>query len=556
LKITGLTNTEQVTVQRWLDLNGNGTVDAGEPLMEAFKIRDGGAMVVGGVTNLSAPYDSDSNTGEMVIAVNFGPPLTLMDITGQQIFSVVSPTGHFNPITTTLTVTNALLAQSVSGVVYSNGAAGLPNALVVALSLPNQNYAGATVADSGGNYHLTLPTGQYGLFGLYPGYYIDQSLAPSFILTNGMNATNNIPATNGAGPVISGQVYDAGNSNGLGGVMIQLSQSGGNLFTVAFTDTNGNYSAQVTSNNWKLKIDGTQLAHRAYLVPEGNATSASAALGSVTNVNIGLLKGNALYYGRVTDNTGAPLVNYDVECNDSLNQFKADGFTDTNGNYGVAVVNSTNSPWFLGLAGDNTGATGYIVNSQQNFISNNIVTVNNNFITLPITAQISGRMTDNTGHPISGVSVSAYLPSGMFSYNAASVDTDTNGDYAFGATSGTWYVFADVFGGHGLSTAGFYDPIQNHGISIPPTNGVVNLTVYPANLPQFGQPVHVSGSQFNVNLYGANNNNYTVQANTNLAMTNHWATILVISNLPSSPYLIQDFQATNGSRFYRAFQGP
>ena len=298
------------------------------------------------------------------------------------------------------------------------------------------------------------------------------------------------------------------------------------------------------------------MAHRAYLVTEGNATRANAALGSVTNVNIGLLKGNALFYGRVTDHTGAPLVNYDVSCNDNSNQFKADGFTDTNGDYGVAVVNDTNSPWFVGPAGNNIGATGYIVNSQQNFISNNIVTASNNFTILPITAEISGRMTDNTGHPISSVSVSAYMQgAGMSSYNTAFVDTDTNGDYAFGATSGTWYVFANQVGGHSSDSAGLYDPVQFHSVTIPPTNAVVNLVVYPANLPQFGQPVHVSGSQFNVNLYGANNNNYTVQENTNLGTTN-WGTILVISNLPSSPYLIQDFQPTNGMRFYRAFQGP
>ena len=245
LKITGLTNTEQVIIQRWLDANGNGVVDPGEPMLETFKISDGGAMVIGGVTNVSVPYDTDSNTGEIATTVNFGPPMSFVDITGQQIFRVVSPTSRFNPVSATFAVTNALLAQSVSGVVYSNGVAGLPNALVVALTMPNQNYAGATVADSGGNYFLTLPTGQYALFGLYPGYYIDQNLAPLFVLTNGMSATNNMSATNGTSPVISGQIYDAGNSNGLGGVLVQLSQSGGSLFTVAFTDTNGNYSAQV-----------------------------------------------------------------------------------------------------------------------------------------------------------------------------------------------------------------------------------------------------------------------------------------------------------------------
>lgn len=555
LNITGLTNTEQVTIQRWLDLNGNGIIDPGEPMLEAFKISDGGAMVIGGVTNLSVPYDSDSAPGAITTTLNFGPPLTLVDIVGQQIFRVVSPTGRFAPVIATLMVTNAPLPQSVSGVVYSNGVAGLPYALVVAEAAPNQKYAGATVADSGGNYHLTLPTGQYTLIAAYPGYYVDQNLAPSVTLTNGVNATNNISATNSTGPFIAGQIYDAANSNALGGVFMSLSLSGGSLFAIAFTDTNGNYSAPLTSNIWKIKIDGSQMAHRAYIVPESSAATVSAALGSVSNVNIGLFKGNALYYGRFTDNFGAPLVNYDLVANDSSNQFKANGFTDINGDYGVAVLNTTNSPWFIGSAGDNISLLNYIINSQQNAISNNITTALNNFSLLPITAEISGQLTDNTGHPVSSISITAFMSIGSTNYNTASVDTDTNGDYAFGAADGTWDVEANPVGNHSLASAGLYDPAPEHLVTIPPTNAVVNIVVYPANLPQFAQPVHVSSSQFNFNLYGANNNNYTVQTSTNLATTN-WTTLLVISNLPNSPFLIQDFQATNAVRFYRAFQGP
>ena len=555
LNITGLNNSEQVVVQRWLDINSNGQVDPGEPMMESFKIRDGGAMIINGVTNVSVPYDSNSATGAITTTLNFGPPLTLMDITGQQIFTVVSPTGRFNPVTATLNVTNASLPQSVNGVVYSNGVAGLPDAMVVALSMPNQNFAGATMADGGGNYHLTLPVGEYGLIGLYPGYYCDQSLAPFVILTNGVNATNNMSATNSTGPVIAGQVYDAASSNALGGVFLQFSQSGGYLFAIAFTDTNGNYSVPVSSNNWKIKFESSQMAHRAYIVPENNAASVNATLGSVSNVNFGLFKANALYYGQFTASNGVPLVNYDLTANDNNNQFKADGFTDASGNYGVAVLNTTNSPWYVSPAGKNMGIQNYIYNSQQNYISNNIPTALNNFFLLPITAEISGRLTDNTGHPLQSISMYAFASIGTNYYNTAFVDTDTNGNYSFGAGNGTWSVFANSFGGHSLAGAGYYDPVNGHTITIPPTNAVVDIVVYPASLPQFGQPFHVSSSQFNVNLYGASGNNYTVQVSTNLASTN-WQTLTIVSNLPGSPYFIQDFQATNQTRFYRAFEGP
>ena len=555
LTITGLTNTEQVSIQRWLDANGNGVIDPGEPMLEGFKIKDGGAMVIGGITNVSVPYDTDSTTGEISTALNFGPPLMFMNIVGQQIFRVVSPTGRFAPVNAPFTVTNAALPQSVNGILYSNGVAGLPNGLVVALSMPNQNYAGAAIADSGGNYHLTLPAGQFALLGLYPGYYVDQSLAPFVVLTNGVNATNNLSATNSAGPFIAGQIYDAANSNALGGVFVQFTLSGGNLFTIAFTDTNGDYSAPVTSNNWKIKLEGLQLAHRAYILPENNAASASAALGSVSNINLALFKGNALFYGRFTDNLGNPLVNYALAADDFTNQFKANGFTDANGNYGVAVLNTTNTPWYLGPAGNNVSLVNFIVNSMQNVISNGIPAALNNFYLLPIDAQISGRLTDNTGHPLAGVSMFAGMSVGATNYSTALVDTDTNGNYSFGAADGTWYVNANATGGHSLGNAGYYDPAPNHPVTIPPTNAVVNLAVFPANLPQFGQPFRVSSSQFNLNLYGASGVNYTVQTADDLASTN-WNTLTVISNLPSSPFLIQDIQATNAARFYRAFEGP
>ena len=556
LKITGLTNTEQVTIQRWLDTDGSGLASDGKPLLEAFKIRESGAIVVSGITNVSVPYDSDSATDTLTTTLNFGPPLALMDITGQQIYRVTSPSGRFTPASATLLVTNASLPQSVSGTVYSNGVAGLPHAMVVALSQPNNNYAGAAMADSNGHYYLTLPAGRYGLLGLFPGYYVDQTLAGQVTLTNGVQATNDLTATNGfGGPVIAGRVYDATTTtNALGGVMLQASQSGGRLFAIGFTDTNGNFSIPVTSNNWSLKLDGTQLAHRAYIVPENNAASVSTALGSVSNVNLGLLKGNALYYGRFVDAAGAPLVNYDLSANDSIDQFKANGFTDANGNYGVAILNSTNSPWYLSPAANNIGLENFIFNAQQMTIYSAIIGLNNFFL-LPITAQISGRLTDNRGVPLSGISMYAFANVGTNAFITANVDTDTNGNYTLGAASGNWSVFANAAGSHSLADAGYYDP-NSHFVVIPPTNAVVNLAVYPASEPLFGQATRVGSSQFNFNLYGANGQNYTLQMSTNLSSTNNWHTVLVISNLPSSPYLLQDDWATNGAGFFRAFQGP
>ena len=77
-----------------------------------------------------------------------------------------------------------------------------------------------------------------------PNYYIDQSLAPQVTVTGGVSATNDLFLTSGT-VTISGNIYDAANSNGIGGLMFQLESD--NLFAVGFTDTNGNY--QYVFNN-------------------------------------------------------------------------------------------------------------------------------------------------------------------------------------------------------------------------------------------------------------------------------------------------------------------
>ncbi|HZQ45626.1 MAG TPA: hypothetical protein VFC07_01330, partial [Verrucomicrobiae bacterium] len=96
LNITGLTNGEKVTIQRYLDLNANGVIDAGEPLVDAFGITDGGAMVIGGVTNISVPFDSNPAGGAITATLIFAAPYTLENTVGQNIYRVVSPTGNFS----------------------------------------------------------------------------------------------------------------------------------------------------------------------------------------------------------------------------------------------------------------------------------------------------------------------------------------------------------------------------------------------------------------------------------------------------------------------------
>ncbi len=549
LNITGLTNGETVTVQKWLDANANGSIDAGEPVMDVFKIADGGAMIIGGITNINVPFDSNSTTGAITTTLNFAPPQSVENVVGKFIFKLVSPTGNFSPVTATFTVTNSATAQSVSGFVYSNGVAPLPGALVVAIQQPNSSYAGATVADATGHYSLNLNAGTYALIGGDPGYYYDQALAPLVVLTNGVSATNNLSLTNGT-VTISGNIFDAGNSNGIGGMMLQFQQSGGNLFAIGFTDTNGNYSVSVAPSFWKISPIKERLARRAYVSPQGKL-QVNATAGNVTNANISLNKGNALFYGRITDNASVPFANIQFDCGDGTNNlYNAKGVSDANGYYAVVALGGVSSEWNASpTSGNNLALANYIVNQFNN---TNIAlgqAILQNYVALPVTAHISGRVLDNSGNPVTGVSLYASQFTGGNNYSSLNSETDGSGNYLLGVANGSWQVNFSFGGSSGLDTHGYVDLTAPHNVTIPPTNVTLNLTVYPFGSSVMTQPQRFSSTQFGFNLNGSVGVTYDVQTSTNLASTN-WATLFSLT-LTNSPFPVTDTHATNSPRFYR-----
>ena len=552
LNITGLTNTEQVVVQRWFDGNANGAIDAGEVMMELFKINDGGAMIISGITNLNVPFDSNSTTGAITTTVNFAASMAIENMTGHFVCAVASPTGRFAPVTATFTVTNAALNQSISGIIYSNGVPS-PYAFIVAQDTQAQNPVGSAIADARGHYLLALRPGSYALIGSAPNCYLDQNAAPSFTLTNGISSTNNIFLTGGGTNTISGSVYDAANSNGIGGLLLQLQS--GSLFEVAFTDTNGNYSAAVPPAFWKIKPSKERLSRRAYVLPEATF-QVNTAGGNVTNANIALPKGNALFYGRITDNSNHPFANVEVDAGTGNNSggstFAAKGYTDQNGYYTVVVLGDLTNYWNCNVNdAKNTAIANYVLNTA-NSITNAPGQVNlQNFIALPATATISGHVQSSTNNPIVGVALTANAFIGGNNYQALDATTDGSGNYSLAVAAGQWQVQFQT-GGHdsgNLDVQGYEDLTAPHVVPVPPTNAVLNLTVYPTGTPVISALQRFSSTQFGFNVSGATNVNYTVLVSTNLASTN-WMNLLSFS-LTTNPFPVVDVSATNKARFYR-----
>jgi hypothetical protein len=326
-------------------------------------------------------------------------------------------------------------------------------------------------------------------------------------------------------------------------------QSGG-LWAFAFTDTNGNYSAAVTPAFWTIQPVEPRLTRRAYMLPEA-VFQVDTTGGNVTNANIALPKGNALFYGRITDNSGAPFANVKF-VGYTGNNYKANGFSDQNGYYAVAILGDlTNYCGCNVYQAENTAIGSYIVNYFSEITNSPNQTTLENFVALPATAQISGRVRDNSGNAVTGVGLIAYATVNTYYYHSLEGTTDNSGNYSLAVASGQWSVQFPLGDGNGLDIYGFVDITAPHIVNIPPPNAVLNLTVYPIGTPFITSPQRFGTMQFGFTLNGAPNVSYTVQVSTNLASTN-WTSLFSLRLTTNTFLPVVDYNATNSPRFYRA----
>jgi hypothetical protein len=463
-----------------------------------------------------------------------------------------SPTGRFAPVTAPFSITNAALPGTVQGTVYhGDGVTPFANAIVVPQDLVHGSVGNGAVADSSGHYTLALYPGEYGLIGAALNSYYNQKNAPSFNLTNGMTVTNNLTLTNSGPYTISGSIYNEANSNGVPGVLLTLQS--GNFFEVSFTDTNGNYSTAVPPGFWKVQPAKERFCRLGYVYPQGTY-QANASTGSVTNFNIGLTNGNALVYGHVQDNNGNPMVGIKMDANEgqstnNSSSYDSKGYTDANGNYAIAVLGG-NDGASLDTPTYGLPVLNYVWNQPYDTNLAAGHALEDNFVGQPIMGTISGHVQSNTGTNVVGVGLYANATINGLYYTSLEGVTDNSGNYLLAVAGGNWNVYFLTGGfSDNLDAAGYEDLSAPHYLNVPPTNQVLNLTVYPLGTAVISQPNFVGPGQFGFWVSGANNVTHTVQVSTNLASAN-WQDVYSFEIVTNSIF-ITDPSATNGPRFYR-----
>jgi hypothetical protein len=511
LQVTGLTSGDTVVVQKFLDANSNGVVDAGDYLFQQFTLTDGQASVfthgATSITNVLVPGDMDTTAGQ-ITALLYQSADFSQRLAGNYLFVVSSPPGHFAPVTNSFSVTNYPFAQKFTGLVTSNGVA-VPYAAVLVFQPvgDGNNPQGGALANGSGAYTIPMQTGtSYTLVAFKTNFLANMAAAAGLALGSGQTITTNlslIPATQ----TISGKVVDTNNSSiGIPGLLMPVQTKNG-ILGIGSTDTNGNFSVGVTPNQWKVTVSDQAVDFHGYLRLENDSQpTVDTTGGSVNGITLALPKATAIFYGTVTDNLGHPVGGIDIfsgsaDGNGTVGQ---DSYTLTNGNYLAGALAGVN--WLAGPSSDANG-TNYVYPQGNSATLSAGQAFLQNFTILPTTGQITGYV-KFTNAPVTNVQVTADATINGTNYHVQT-DTDGSGNYVLNVANGTWNVSVSCNGGSdsldGVLGNGSYQCPNNQTVTVNNNNTNVNFNVQlptSGNDQIFGQVTDVNSDPISgINVY-------------------------------------------------------
>ena len=561
LQVSAIPAGHAVLVQKYLDANTNGVIDADDVLRQQFQLTDGTAgMVIGGVTNINVPGDTDATSGQITAQLNFAPDAS-QRIVGKYLFRVASLSGDFaTPFTNSFAVTNTAYAQGFSGNVVNSGT-NVPNAAVLLLNARG-NFLGGTIANNSGAYSIQVPPGSYLLLAAKSNYLASQLSAPQLTLTNGQTITTNLTLTN-ATQTISGKIVDAANSSiGLPGLVVPA-MSQNNWFAIAFTDSNGNFSVGTVPDGWKLEKNESGVAGYGYLAAQ-DKTTVDTSTGSVSSVTIAYPKATALFHGHIKDGLNNPIPGVDIFDYDENNQYESDTTTDVNGYYTIGTLCGVK--WNVQISNDGNDAFSNYIFSESPFYQDNGTNITCgqsalvDMSALLATNHITGWLHDGFGNPMANVQVSAETIIGGRDFRPQG-NTDANGNYSINVANGSWNVYiccgCDGCGDGCLGTN--YTCPNSQIVNINNNNGTAYFVVTQSGsgqAPVLGPTMIVGPGQVGTYLSGSVGYTYTLLSSTNLTKPmSNWTPVLV-TNLTTSPIFVVDPLATNRQLFYRARLGP
>ena len=120
--IAGVPSGGKVRLEKFLDLDGDGVIDAGDTLIQSLELTDGNATYIGGVRNTSVPGDEDGAAdGKIQARYLFRAQSEINRGAAKWIYRAVRVDNNATLEQASFTVTQPNLGQAITGKVTSNG---------------------------------------------------------------------------------------------------------------------------------------------------------------------------------------------------------------------------------------------------------------------------------------------------------------------------------------------------------------------------------------------------------------------------------------------------
>jgi uncharacterized delta-60 repeat protein len=439
LQVTGISTGGSITVERIMDADADGVVDAGEFLAEVFTITDGVVTTIGGVRNTNIPGDEDG-AADGQISMNLMPASgpEFGRLAGAQIIRVSSPTAAFPAFNRTLTLTNPAQSQTISGTV-TDGTNPVPYAGIMVLDARNDGeFAIGAFANASGQFTVNAPAGSYSLFAVKSGYVANFSAGLPVALGTGASVTKNLLLV-AATTTISGKVADAVSNTGLGGVQLFV-QSQGGLAAILSTNADGTFAVPVTAGLWTIKSSEISASRLGYLSLSGEAdANADTTSTAATGANISLPKATALIYGTVKNSSNTPVINIQTKVGNQGNNHQTLGRSAAPaGTYSMGVLAGN---WSAGIEAASVPVGYSSVGISADITISAGQAVQSNFVLNSVTAHLRGQIRDDSGAPIPNMTLvlqkEPISPDGTGSSYPV---TDANGEFDLGVFAGSWNI--------------------------------------------------------------------------------------------------------------------
>ena len=457
--------TTAVRLQNFADLNGNGAVESGEPLVHQISLKDGQSMVIGGVRNVNVSGDEDGLTNGVIrTVVRLAQFPELGRLAGKYVLRATA--GDGSSAEQSFTITQATTAQQISGAITSGGAA-VPFAAVVLMDASHEDGApvGGTVSDATGHYVLNVAPGTYALLAAKNGFVYRFDTAPVVEVSAGVSEVANL-TLEAASRTISGVVGGPAGTFVVPGIQIFADSEEEGAFAIGLTGENGQFVIPVVEGSWVVEVAERQRASLGYIA-SGDEVVVSTIVGNAENVRLELTPVNALIHGILKTAQNVPLPGIFVYGSNGSSE--SYGSTDAEGRF---VIGVTPGQWGISAERDQLQALNYFVSGQNAQVAaDQAVLVN--LVATELTASISGRLVDETGTAVSGVTlVIQPVPFQGGGNNSIYPVTSADGSFEASLYGGTWNIALEC---GDAQERGFVSSFTN--VVVPQTGSLSNVII-------------------------------------------------------------------------------